>query len=87
LLVITKSSEATKDILDENSNKNSDLNPNAYIKWKQLDMMTAKAPVEIRISGDSIATIKKVAAQVSDIMRGIEGTKWVRTDYNSRFKL
>jgi multidrug efflux pump subunit AcrB len=81
LLVITESSEATKEILDENSKKYSDSNPNAYIKWKQLDMMSAKAPVEIRISGDSIATIKKVAAQISNIARGIEGAKWVRTDY------
>lgn len=81
LLVITESSKATKEILDEYSKKYSDSNPNAYIKWKQLDMVFAKAPIEIRISGDSINTIKKVAEQVSDIARGAKGTQWVRTDY------
>jgi multidrug efflux pump subunit AcrB len=81
LLVITESNKATKEILDEYSNKYSDSNPNAYFKWKQLDMMVAKAPIEIRISGDSMNTIKQVAAQVSDIVRGIEGAQWVRTDY------
>lgn len=81
LLVITESSEATNEILNECSKKCSNINPNAYIRWKQLEMRITKAPIEVRISGDSIRTIKQVAAQVSDIMRGIEGAKWVRTDY------
>jgi multidrug efflux pump subunit AcrB len=81
LLVITESSEATKEILDEYSKKYSDNNPKAYIKWKQLEMSPAKGPIEIRVSGDSIATIKKVAAQISDIARGVKGAQWVRTDY------
>ncbi len=81
LLVITESSKATIEVLDEYSKKHSDSNPNAYIKWKQLEMSFAKAPIEIRISGDSIATIKRVADQVAGIMRGIEGAKWVRTNY------
>ncbi|MCK9280501.1 MAG: efflux RND transporter permease subunit [Melioribacteraceae bacterium] len=81
LLVITESSEATKEILDEYSNKYSDSNPNAHVKWKQLEMGFSKAPIEIKISGDSISTIKTVAAQVSNAMREIEGAKWVRTDY------
>lgn len=81
LLVITESSKATKEILDEYSKKYSNSNPNAHIKWKQLEMSFSEAPIEVRISGDSISTIKKVASQVSDIMRGIEGTSWVRTDY------
>jgi multidrug efflux pump subunit AcrB len=81
LLVITESNEATKAILDEYSIKYSNSNPNAYIKWKQLDMMVAKAPIEIRISGDSISTIKKIADSVSNIMRSYDGAKWIRTDY------
>lgn len=81
LLVITESNKKTIEILNDYSKKMSNSNPNAYIKWKQLEMSFSKAPIEIRISGDSISTIKQVAVQVSDIMRGIEGTQWVRTDY------
>lgn len=81
LLVITESSEATNEILNECSKKCSNINPNAYIRWKQLEMRISKAPIEVRIAGDSIKTIKQVAAQVSNIMRGIEGAKWVRTDF------
>ncbi|MFZ2322446.1 MAG: efflux RND transporter permease subunit [Ignavibacteriaceae bacterium] len=81
LLVITESNEATLEILDEYSKKYTNSNPNAYIKWKQLEMTNSRTPIEIRISGDSISTIKQVAAQVSDIMRGMEGIQWIRTDY------
>jgi multidrug efflux pump subunit AcrB len=81
LLVITESNEATLKILDEYSKKYSDSNPNAYINWKQLQISISGSPIEIRISGDNIATIKQVAAQVSEIMRGIKGAQWVRTDY------
>ncbi len=81
LLVITESSEATEDILDEYSKNYSDNNPNAYFKWKQLEMSVAKAPIEIRVAGDSIQTIKKIAAQISNIARGIKGIQWVRTDF------
>ena len=82
LLVITESSEATQDILDEYSMKYTDHNPNAHFKWKQLEMSIAKAPIEIRVSGDSITTIKNIATKISDIARGIEGIQWVRTDYD-----
>lgn len=81
LLVITESSEATKEILDEYSKIYSDNNPKAYCKWKQLEMTLSRSPIEVRISGDSIATIKKVADEVSGIARGLKGVQWVGTDY------
>jgi multidrug efflux pump subunit AcrB len=80
-IVITESNEITNEILNEYSKEFSNINPNAHIRLKQLEMKMNKAPIEVRISGDSIRTIKQVATQVSDIMRGIEGIKWVRTDY------
>lgn len=81
LLVITESNDATVEILDEYSKKYSDFIPNAHIKWKQLEMNTAKAPIEIRISGDDIPTIKKVANQIADTMRTFKEAKWVRNNY------
>ena len=80
-LVITESSEATNEILNECSKKCSNINPNAYIRWKQLEMRITKAPIEVRIVGDSIQTIKQVANKVIDILRNTEGAQWVRTDY------
>jgi multidrug efflux pump subunit AcrB len=81
LVVITESNKATLDILDEYSKKYSNCYPQAYVKWKQLEMNPAKAPIEIRVVGDSIGTIKKIAGQVSDIIRKYRGVTWVRDDY------
>ena len=81
LLVITKSAGATKEILDEYSKKYSDYNPNAYFKWKQLEMSPSATPIEIRISGDSISVIKKVASQIESLAHGITGAQRVTTDY------
>jgi multidrug efflux pump len=81
LLVLTESPEATLEVLDEYSRTMSDSHPNAYINWKQLRMSLATAPIEIRIAGDEISTIKGVAAEVSDIFRGIDGAQWIRDDF------
>ena len=83
LLVITESAESTTDILNEYSKNFSNNNPNGHMKWKQLEMMVAKAPIEIRVSGDSISTIKKVASHISNMARGLEGALWVRMDYEN----
>ncbi|MGE5365329.1 MAG: efflux RND transporter permease subunit [Bacteroidota bacterium] len=81
MVVITKSKEATLEILDEYSEKYSDCYPNAYVRWKQLDMMAAKGPIEVRISGDSIKDIKSMAEQVKLIMQKTPGAQWIRTDF------
>jgi multidrug efflux pump subunit AcrB len=86
LLVITKSAKDTKAILDQYTETQSEINPKAHIKWKQLAMNPTKAPIEVRISGDSISTLKIVAAQVSDILRNTEGARWVRTDYGEPYQ-
>lgn len=86
LLVITESSESTLDVLNEYSKKYTNSNPNAYIKWKQLEMTNSSTPIEIRISGDSISTIKQVAAQISDIMRGLDGIQNIKTDYGEPYQ-
>jgi multidrug efflux pump subunit AcrB len=86
LLVITESTRATKEILDQYAESHSEINPKAHIKWKQLAMNPAKSPIEVRISGDSIATLKQVGAKVSDILRKTDGTRWIRTDYEQPYQ-
>lgn len=83
IIVLTKSNEATEELLDSFSNKYkvSPVNPNANIKWKQLEMTIAKSPIEIRISGDSKKALKEEANRVSEILHKQKGVKWVRTDF------
>jgi multidrug efflux pump subunit AcrB len=86
LLVITESSRATKEILDQYTDTHSDKNPRAHIKWKQLAMNPSKAPIEVRISGDNIEVLKNIGVQVSDILRKTEGARWIRTDYEQPYQ-
>ncbi|HTY12063.1 MAG TPA: efflux RND transporter permease subunit [Bacteroidota bacterium] len=81
LIVVTESNKATVEILDEYSKKLEGKYPLANIKWVQLAFETFKAPIEIRISGDSIQTIKQTANRVFDIVRQFKDIEFVRTDY------
>ncbi|MGV8056715.1 MAG: efflux RND transporter permease subunit [Smithellaceae bacterium] len=81
LIVLTTSSQATADILDQYSVKYADRYPRAELKWKQLEICRFKTPIEVRISGDDIEPLKRVANQVEDILRHTEGTLLVRSDY------
>ncbi|WP_259015878.1 efflux RND transporter permease subunit [Emticicia fluvialis] len=55
--------------------------PNAYVRMKQLDMLSTTAPIEVRISGDNLDSIKTVAMQVKAAMNKNENVIWARTDY------
>jgi multidrug efflux pump subunit AcrB len=81
LIVLTESNDATTKMLDEYSAKYINRYPQAEVKWKQLEMALYKTPIEVRISGDDIESIKRVANQVADILRKAEGTSSVGTDY------
>lgn len=81
LVVLTQSNDATVKIIDEYSVAYANRYPNADVKWKQLEFALYKAPIEVRISGDSIQTIKQVSNQVEEILRQAESTTWIRTDY------
>lgn len=81
LLVITESPEATNSLLDQYADSHSDMDPHGHFRFKQLAMNPAKAPIEIRISGDSIADLKVAAGQVGELLRQTEEVRWVRTDY------
>lgn len=81
ILVNTTSSQTTEVLLDEYQKKYSNLFPNAYLRMKQLTMVGTPAPVEIRISGNNISDLKKVADQVIPIATKAPAVTWVRTDY------
>ena len=81
LIVNTISNKVTEEILDEYSQKWRDHFPNAYVRFKQLEMSSSSAPIEIRISGDDIKTLKQVASRIGEMMKTINGIVWVRNDF------
>jgi multidrug efflux pump subunit AcrB len=81
LVVVTESNKATDAILNDYSARLAGAFPQATIKWKQLAFEIFKSPIEVRIAGDSIATLKRVGTQVAAILRQNSDVEMIRTDY------
>lgn len=81
LMVNTVSNEATIEILHEYSEKYSHIFPEADIKWKQLALEDFDAPIEVRISGDSLADLKQTAEEVEQILKASPGITLVQNDW------
>ncbi|PZP45762.1 MAG: AcrB/AcrD/AcrF family protein [Pseudopedobacter saltans] len=82
ILVNTTDDETTEILLDEYQKKYSSMYPDAYLRMKQLTMVSANAPVEIRISGNDITQLKEVANKVMPVAKKAKAVTWVRTDYD-----
>ncbi|MBS4040093.1 efflux RND transporter permease subunit [Cecembia calidifontis] len=81
LVVNTQTADDAPAILEEYETKYRNLFPNAYVRMKQLDLLSTTAPIEVRISGDNLDTIKTLAQQVKTVMEKNENIIWARTDY------
>lgn len=81
LIINTDTKESAYNILDTYAKNYSNYFPNAYIKWKQIEMAMYNAPIEIRISGDSLNTLKETSETIVSMFRNLPGVAWARTDY------
>ncbi len=81
LVVNTQTADDAVALLSEYETKHKNLFPNAYVRMKQLDLLSTIAPIEVRISGDNKDTIKAVAQEVKAAMEKNENVIWARTDY------
>lgn len=81
LIVNTVSNEATVELLNENSQKFNYTYPGTHVKFKQLELTQSTSPIEIRLSGDSIQSLKFAAEQVKSILRKEKNFNWIRDDW------
>ena len=81
LIVNTVSEKATIEVLRDYSTRYNGNFPDAWVRWKQLDMQAAKAPIEIRLSGDDIASLKSLGERIKTYAAKLPGVCWVRDDY------
>lgn len=81
LIVNTVDEKSAVDVLREFSTQYAGTFPEGWVRWKQLDLQATRAPIEIRLSGDDIPTLKAVAARLKAHARTVAGTAWVRDDY------
>jgi len=84
LLINTISNKATREIVNDYGPKYSDGFANAHVKFKILALQPAKAPIEIRISSDSIKDIRSTQAQISEILKKTQSVGWVRDDWDQK---
>ena len=84
LLINTISNEATRAVVTDYSSKYTDGFTNAHVKFKILALQASKAPVEIRISSDSIKDIRSTEAQINEILKKTQSVGWVRDDWDQK---
>jgi len=84
LLINTISDEATREVVTEYSPKYEEGFANAHIKFKILAMQLSTAPIEIRISSDSIKDIRKTQEQVLAILNKTKSVGWIRDDWDQK---
>ncbi len=80
-IVNTVSKTAKVELLDKYTSMYGDYFPNAHIRFKELDYQPIAAPIEVRITGDSVKTIKRISDSLLTELRSIKGIDWVRSDY------
>src|SRR5712675_902965 len=82
LIVITKSAEETPALVKILRSELPDVAPEALVMVKELQQGSQiESPVEVRISGDDIAVLKKLGNQVEGILREVPIATYVRNDY------
>jgi multidrug efflux pump subunit AcrB len=79
-IVGTTSQQATLDLLSHYQPLLSEAFPNAYVRFKRLDMLFV-TELEYRFYGDDIDSLHVVADRMMERMRQMEGLEWVHTDY------
>ena len=84
LLLNTVSDKATRELVKDYSEKYADAFENAHIKFKVLALQLNKAPVEVRISSDSIRDIRNVETWVDSILKQTSHIAWARTDWDQK---
>ncbi len=83
LIVNTKSSKATTQVIREYSRRYENYFPNAYARFKQLDYQSAKNPIEIRVKGEDWEQMAPIADSIFRYMVKQPELQWVHSDFNN----
>ena len=72
----------TVELLDEYAPRYEDFFPKARVRFKQLSYSDAVYPVEVRLSGEDLETLKGDAQRVEKLLQEMPGLTLVQTDFN-----
>jgi multidrug efflux pump subunit AcrB len=82
-IVNTVSNKATEELLNEYADAYAFYFPDAYVRFKQLDFQAVDAPVEIRLIGEDMESLKTQAEKISRYLQSLHECSWVRTSFNA----
>lgn len=81
MIVNTVSTKATEELIVELDEKYEHWFPEAKIRFKQMDYQQVTAPVEVRLTGATVAEMKPYADSLQNFMYGMgDIIKWVHSD-------
>ncbi len=81
-IVNTTGIKETVEVLDEYAPRYTDAFPDARVRFKQLSYSEAVHPVEFRLSGEELDTLRRDANKLLELMRGMPELILVNTDLN-----
>lgn len=83
ILVNTKTVKGTPRLVEQLRRQLPDVAPEAKIFVKELQQgQVMEAPVEVRISGDDMATLESLGNQAEDVLRHTPGAIYIHTDWH-----
>jgi multidrug efflux pump subunit AcrB/outer membrane protein TolC len=83
ILVNTKNVKETPKLVEQLRQRLPDVAPEAKVFVKELQQgQIMEAPVEVRISGDDIATLETLGNQVEEIFRHTPGATYIHSDWH-----
>ena len=82
LIVNTKSSDATSQIIQTYSPIYENYFPNAYARFKQMDYQAVRTPIEVRVKGEDREQMAVIADSIYRYMVGQPQLQWVHCDYD-----
>jgi len=85
-IVNTTSQQATLDLLADYQPKLSEAFPEAYVKFKRLDLLEVPE-LEFRFYGDNLDSLHLAAERMMEQMRQIPEIEWVHSDFLQPFPL
>lgn len=82
LIVNTTGNKATVEMLDEYEPKYSDAFPDARVRFKQISFSQSVYPIELRLSGPDLDSLKVVAGKYLALLRSMPETRLAQTNYS-----
>ena len=82
LIVNTTGNRETVELLDEYSPRYTNAFPEARVRFKQIGFSQAVYPVELRLSGNNLDTLKTIAGKYLALLRSMPETQLAQTNFS-----